>query len=1006
MSGMYAMTSLNPVNTMDDYLYHFPISNVSANGSVCTGSLPLGEFGYINVKSYVEKMSGFFWNNRFNADITSGPQVYGDKNCLGNWFEWEYKSYIDPASILALDFSDDTIKNTRKRVGNFVYNPSSSSDSSRELRISVLQPRNLLECFNPSTRIGDSYVSLESGEAKRHFNDIATSIEAEGYIIDKKTIIKTDTKKFKIISFDGYKTYNVSDSSLIENDIVVTHVILKDEKGRKHSINLKTNRGMNFLLKAYRKARNYIEEAQINDVTFNIGDVVCIRLAGDFDSNVNVDFDVIKSIRENSGTFLFEFHKREKTIVMANDTQSPEMRPVEFYYGTTENPITDDEIFSYRTQKLLDVAHTPVPYSVRDHLSEIQKACCRFDKCVFEDKRRHYGYSGREKLLYVYYLFERVSSADPDPQRVELTLCERSLSDDKASIFLPLPSYVTLSDEEFEEIIPTINGSETVIIGQEVYQAISYGEEPEEIPLKIMRDNDGEVSISTVRQAGRVMDNMLFRPCSGHIKNTISEIDGVKTFKIRDLYECGTDREFITFKVGDEVLTTTDWSPSRGKSPSIKKIHDFITVEDTEFHSLVTGTDVYNDGITSGMSSEHTGVIEAKYNEYIKSSGRKLKRGEDCWNKSFNSAFLYAVLDDGTDELTFHPLISSHSQHYLNGIAHVKKEVGNLKAQDFIKANVGKIPYFAKKLVDEIVGFVDINGRDLAVLKNGLTMWADIIESHFKVFKRDKLTDTKIQFYEEKVREPDMNDFMLLYGDMYMGQVGIPLLTSEEHAEMYKDEESASALRKSLYENVVDIQATTLRATKAELEELKELNGDCNFKSIIKFIPINKMLIRYDMARGSVRARWDLKLASPHNSGEHLGIYQNHPKTRFYDLCYAVYNRSLTNGAAYMPMRDAFLDPMVGYRYYSSPFTTSEIWFQHSNCLISLLTFPTPRMLKNKTRKKESYIGFKQLGPQNRFYNKLSSSDMDSYTGRQKIRNEDAIYNITSDNILPSLEED
>jgi hypothetical protein len=527
-----------------------------------------------------------------------------------------------------------------------------------------------------------------------------------------------------------------------------------------------------------------------------------------------------------------------------------------------------------------------------------------------------------------------------------------------------------------------------------------------ETPIKIMRGSDGNNSISTVRQSGLVEDNMFFRMSSGHIKNTISEVDGVKTFKIRDLYECGTDREFITFKVGDEVLTTTDWSPYNQNGLSIKKIYDFITVEDTGFYSLETGIDSYNDGITSSLSTEHSEMIEKRYKLYIESSGRKLKRGEDCWNKSFHGGYLYAVLDDGTDELKLHPMITSHGQHYLNGLSHVKREVGNLKSQDFIKANVGKIPYFAKKLVDEIVGFVDINGRDLAVLKNGLTMWADIIESRFKVFKRDKLTENKIQFYEERVRGADMIDFMLLYGDMYMGQIGIPLLTSEEHTEIYRDEESASALRNSLYQDVVDIQATTLKMTKDELDELKELNGDCNFKSLIRFIPINKMSIRYDMSRGAFRTRWDLKLSSLHNSADHIGIYQNKPKARFYDLCYAIYNRSLTNGAAYMPMKDAFIDPMRGYRYYSAPFSTNEEWFKHSNCLISLLTFPTPRMLKNKTRSKESYIGFKQLGPQNRFYNKLAPGDMGTYTGRQKMRNDDPLYNITSDNIFPEIEDD
>ncbi len=997
-SRMSAKISLTPINTMNDYVYQFPLSNVSENGAVCTGSLPLGEFGYINVKSFVEKMAGYFWNNRFNADISSGPNAYGNHNFLGNWFEWEFKSFLDPAAVLALNFDEESITKSRESIGHYIY----SKDNEEEKKVlNTIDEWSIIDCFENVGGVGDTHVNLAEGTATKQRSAIAESIEVGGYDVPVGTILHApNDKKFKIASYDGFQTYDVTDSTMNAADTVVTHVVIRGKDKKTYRLNLE--KGLDFILKAYRKAKNFVEEAVCGDITFKIGDTVAIKKDVETEDVSSYGFDMIKSIRENDGTFYFNFFKRERTLVGVPEEAPTGIKMVEFMFNEKDRPIKPDEYITFRTQKLLRDSHKPVPYTIKDHLSSVQTgwATVRHVKYQLVNDGR-YGYQrANQKTFVVHYAFNK-DGHDAEDKSLKFELCDKELSDDKITLFIPLPKYVTLAEQAFEEIIPTIHGSETVVIGQNAYQAVSAGEQPEEVPFKIMRGTNGEVSISTVREARHSIDNTFFYLSIDHIKKTIGEIDGVKAFKIRDMFETGTDREHIIFKVGDEVMLASDWNPKTPDiAPSIKKIHDFITIEDFAGDIfLKTEGQTTDDFVTSGMSIEGTETMELRYGEYF-SDVAGVKKSDTGFGQSAKCGTLFAILDDGSENLTMHPMIDSFGQHFLNGISHVTKQVGDIKVGDFIKANVAKIPFFPKKEVDEIMGFVPINKRELAILKSGYTMWADIIERCFKVFKRDKLTDSKVEFYEGKTRTPDLGEFMIMYGDMYMPQFGMPLMTKPEIEECSRAEDFV----RRIYDDEVELLPSTINMSKEDLDELIEKNGSTHFMTYARFIGNTRLNIRYELSMSSFRCLYSHVLGG---SPSQMHIANLNTSKRFYDICYAVHNRSLTNGAAYMTMDNCFHGPMYGYRYYSSPFKTSDTWGNPRNRRVTMLTFPTPRLLKNMTRKKQHFTVYKQLGPQNIFYNKVEASRLMSTSSRaQYVSNssEDALYNITSDAIFPEVE--
>jgi hypothetical protein len=107
-----------------------------------------------------------------------------------------------------------------------------------------------------------------------------------------------------------------------------------------------------------------------------------------------------------------------------------------------------------------------------------------------------------------------------------------------------------------------------------------------------------------------------------------------------------------------------------------------------------------------------------------------------------------------------------------------------------------------------------------------------------------------------------------------------------------------------------------------------------------------------------------------------------------------------------MDMDDCFRRPLISYSYYSTPYKVNKDWFSMQHIKVAMASFPTPRMLKKSTRKLKSFKCYAYKGPQNRFYNYLSDEKLVN-TRKNSVRtrkNDDKIYNITSDNLFPSEE--
>ena len=984
-NSMKAAIAIDPIKTLTDRLYQFPLANVSAGGGVCTGKLPLGDFGEINIKSFVEKMCGYFWNNRFNADISTGPQVYGDINFLGNWFEWEYKTYVDPTSILNLDFEVENIKKNSFIVGPFVYDKDEDSKS-----FGIIDESILVRSFGSSDILGESIVSISDGRAEKKMTGVASSIEVDGYTLNTGDILKTENKKFKILSFDGYREYDVEDSTLNEKRIVVTHVHLKDENRKTLSFSIRTKVGADFLRKSYARAKNFIERLEFsNGDVYKNGQLVARRI--DDEANSNIELNIISSMRERNGKYKIKFIKENSPVIIEEMGEAAKfMTPVEISFTDAIGnvKIENGQGFSYRTKKVFSKDDRPHPYTIGDRLSESREGRLTVNDIEYRKSSARYSYNS-PKTFYISYSIESGGEII-ETKTVKSQLCKRVVEPNKVKLEVQLPSYIIPSIEEMETLVPTVYGSTLNVFGEHVYQIIAPTETNAQ--FKIMRSSDGSAQIS-------ILDNfdsaemLMFRPSIEHLKNSIVEVDGVKTFEVRDLFECGSDLEYITFKVGDEVILSSDWNPA-SKEVSIKKIYDFITIKDRDPRGRLK----ISNNISTG-TREH--LILDRYKIYAEENGIDMSDSEmSGYETQYDRGTLYAVIDDGSENISLYPLIDKNGTHYLNGISHVKKEYNGIKSGDFVKANVARIPYFAKKDVDEIVCFVSMNGREMAIMKNGLTMWADIVKTHFKVFHRDKLTETKISFYEGKVREPEMDTFMVIYGDSYFGQMGVPILTKNDvmEPEVHRDD-YRNTLFKEIGENNL---SSTLNLTKSDLAELIEENGSCHLETFSGFNDISKYSVTCDKSMTSFRVNFEKQLGSKYNSLVH--ILDSRDNTIHYDACYSINNSSLNNGSAWMPAYQLFTQPVHQWSYYNKPYATREEWFMASNVKISFARFPAPRMLKKSTRDPDIYDMYKYIGPQNRFYNGINSStDRNQYN---RYTNGDSdIRCITNDSFLPKIEE-
>jgi len=1013
MNNMKAAIALEPIKTFTDFLYQFPLSNVSFGGGVCTGKLSLGTYGMVNTKTYVEKMTGYFWNNRFNADITAGPETYGNINFLGNWFEWEFNSYVNPEKLFQLNFKDTTIDEKKRSVAKFIFDvddydrtPNRRKNESKIIR--TIDAYSISDGFSGNIGNSDTLVDLENGIASKKDFGIADSIQLEGHEIKIGSLLKTKTdkkKKFKILSFDGIRKYDVDDSSIIEKESIITHIQLKDSNNYNHRIPL-NEKSIKFLVSSFRKAKNYMESAKFGNIVFKIGDVI---------ANEKIDYDMIKSIREKPSYYIFDFYNLE-TMFLEKTKEVTSIKKVDFMFTGSSlkedsdksiTQIKDNELFYYRVKKLHKMGAAPSPHSISDHLSEVLKAKATIMDTSMKAYTKSTWNNTTSKLsLNIKYRFKQ-QECEPIQNAINIELNIDDLiklnDNDKCKLLIPLPDYIVgISFENIEEssvITPKISGSETVIVGQNVFQAISRNKSTMEVPFKIMRDGKNAM-LSTLREEKNKEDKIFFLPSAHHFKTCIEEIEGVKTFVIRDLYETGTDKCYIHFQVGDEIMLSSDWDSYNEKGPTIKKIHDFVVVSDEYKDSKLVS---FN---KNGLIQEENDIFKYQCDEYsfdkTTNSNIKSKEGESVIRGKGST--LYAVIEnEGDDKLIFHPMLTSTGQHFLNSMSHVIKEVGELKSGDFIKADIGGIPYFPKSAVDEVVCTIPFNNRNLTILKSGYTMWTDIILNNFKIFKRDKLTDNKLEFYSDKTRlftQDVRNEFMVIYGDMFLSQITIPLLQKIEIESIVETPENS---RKLYIDKILKNEVShTENITKVEYERMMENIEDNTLYTFAGYNTTTPQLMIFNPEYNSFRSLYnnDLQL------GKEMRIQDieiQNISYRKYDMCYSLYNTSLKNGSAYIDLETGTYGPMRKYTYYNSPFIKSSYWCNARTVTTSLSMFPTPRILKKSTKESNSFICFKYLGPQNIFYSKLTEDNMSQM--RRQVRDTTPIYVITSDNIFPKQED-
>ena len=132
---------------------------------------------------------------------------------------------------------------------------------------------------------------------------------------------------------------------------MLTHYKLKEQNGGIHTMTLH-DVGKKFLANAYRKARNFVLEATFGDeVTFKSGELIAYHVDGEFTSEVNIAYDMIKSIRDQELGYVIELFDRGESLRLRKDAIPKELRKVEIVFAGDTNDITinQNEEFTFRT---------------------------------------------------------------------------------------------------------------------------------------------------------------------------------------------------------------------------------------------------------------------------------------------------------------------------------------------------------------------------------------------------------------------------------------------------------------------------------------------------------------------------------------------------------------------------------------------------------------------------------------------------------------------------------
>lgn len=1032
LSDMMVMTGIKPVNDFNDILYQFPLPNVSSGGRVCTGKLPIGEFGVVNLKSYVEKMIGFFWNNRFNGDIMTGPNLYGDKNFLGNWFEWEFVSYVNPSKVLDLNlskFTDDQIA-----VREFFHEGRHSREDTLS-SIKLINQISFLEGFKESDLLDDGGVQLTKDEARKEISNISDSITIGAFDIKVGRILNTGTKKFRIMSYNGFRTFDVAEDSITEKEIWVTHAIIKDQKGRLFNFPL-NDRGKEFILDGFCKQQNYEKKAVFPSHTFESGELIGIAaLVNDDLSLESINVDQISSIRSIDDSYLISFVEREKDLKFHKEDDPLKLvkMPIFFTFRESvnngsrniEDVITQNEEFRFRTSKHLGSGVCPEPFGIKDFFSTEEVGIVNVDKIIYKETKNSHNvtYYNRsiEERFHITYNLSR--GDNPDVQTTTILARDGHIQKSNISedyrLILELDSNISRSGRDYLETVPVLEEDEMIIFGENALMALPIGG-AEQLPFRILRDENGHATISSVPHSGyegeqyEVSNTPLFYPSVGHMNTCIKQNGDTKSFVIKDLMEFDTDKRMIKFSVGDEILLGSDWSSAKEKaliSPSIKKIHDFIIIRDERDGPRIHYSTIKDDVLYKEREEGDTKLLNRykKYSKYALDKDIDSKRGYS--SERFKVGTMYAVIDDGSDNLILHPMIDSLGQHFLNGIYHVMKEIGDIEAGDFVQATSPKIPYFAKNVVEKVVGFVDINNRALTVFESGMTMWYDVLIDHFKLMKSSKLKSKRIEFLEGKKRHIKEGFCDVLYGDHLLTQMAIPILqlgqledvrnTVDKAIDAFDDltkEEQANLDEPLSLINTLTEMQNTLNITKEQFTTLIEENPSNIFETYSGAVDVSKIRIHPNISGSSFKMHFNASktIGSQLARSRHIGSFNTMYST--FDIMYYVYNCSLKNGSARLSIDDSTTKGICGWPSYNSPYSKikEHVYYKEENLKMCLLTIPTPRLLKKDNRNSQSYLMYKHMGPQNTYYNLIPETGI---LAKRSI--DDPLYATTSNMGLP-----
>lgn len=266
---------------LSDYLLKMPTSNISDTGYICFGESAHGR--HRSMLAAIQNAIMVWWSASFNEDYLFNYDDYKNVPILGNYFEWEYMSKINPMFIYSADWM------------KMDYNIGQRLESSKE-HLRQISRRNM--GYKELSRI--FYSSADSGSAEKPsprskktyplFYDIA-----QGMYLDDKTNISVGDS---IISKKGDPIY--IDSFVGFSDGSDIKYIQIDIKGKKSLLKI-TSKSLEYLRTEILKTRRASQVTSANGVVIKPGDIIIVSQSG-LDCYYKVDY--IRKSRGSEGDIL------------------------------------------------------------------------------------------------------------------------------------------------------------------------------------------------------------------------------------------------------------------------------------------------------------------------------------------------------------------------------------------------------------------------------------------------------------------------------------------------------------------------------------------------------------------------------------------------------------------------------------------------------------------------------------------------------------------------------